>query len=80
MISCQFSLYPLGVENLSPSIDAAIAELRGLGLETDVGAMSTYVSGETETVFQGLRQAFDAAARRGHVVMTVTLSNACPLP
>jgi uncharacterized protein YqgV (UPF0045/DUF77 family) len=80
MISCQFSLYPLGTEDLSPAIDAAIAELRGLGLETDVGPMSTYVSGETETVFRGLRRAFEVAAQDGRVVMTVTVSNACPLP
>jgi hypothetical protein len=31
MISCQFSLYRLGVEDLSPAIDAAVAEMRALG-------------------------------------------------
>ncbi len=78
MISCQFSLYPLGVEDLSPAIDAAVAELSRLGLETDVGPMSTQVSGAVETVFDGLRRAFEAVAREGPVVMTVTVSNACP--
>jgi uncharacterized protein YqgV (UPF0045/DUF77 family) len=80
MISCQFSLYPLGVADLSPAIDAAVAELRGLGLDLEVGAMSTYLTGETSVVFEGLRRAFDAVARDGHVVMNVTVSNACPLP
>ncbi len=79
MISCQFSLYALGVEDLSSTIDAAVAELNRLGLETHVGPMSTYVIGEAETVFFGLRQAFEVAALDGHVVMTVTLSNACPV-
>jgi uncharacterized protein YqgV (UPF0045/DUF77 family) len=79
MISCQFSLYPLGVDDLSPAIDAALDQMRGLGLEIDVGSMSTQVTGETAEVFEGLRRAFDAVARDGHVVMTVTVSNACPI-
>ena len=80
MISCEFSLYPLGVADLGPAIDAAIAELRKQGLSPEPGAMSTYVTGESATVFEALKNAFDAAAREGGVVMTVTLSNACPLP
>ena len=79
MISCQFSLYPLGVDNLGPTIDAALAQMRGLGLDMDVGPMSTQVTGETAQVFEGLRSAFDTVARDGHVVMTVTVSNACPI-
>jgi uncharacterized protein YqgV (UPF0045/DUF77 family) len=79
MISCQFSLYPLGVEDLSPAIDAAVAEMRAMGLELDVGPMSTQVTGETGAVFEGLRRAFEAVAGEGHVVMTVTVSNACPI-
>jgi uncharacterized protein YqgV (UPF0045/DUF77 family) len=80
MISCQFSLYPLGVAELGPAIDAAVAEMKGLGLDLEVGAMSTYLTGEASLVFEGLRRAFDVAAREGHVVMNVTVSNACPLP
>jgi uncharacterized protein YqgV (UPF0045/DUF77 family) len=79
MISCQFSLYPLGVEDLSPAIDAAVAEMRGLGLEVNVGSMSTQVNGDASLVFEGLRRAFEVVARDGHVVMTVTASNACPI-
>ena len=80
MISCQFSLYPLEVADLSPAIDAAIAEFRSLGIETEVGAMSTYMTGESGLIFEGLKRAFDAAAGQGYVVMTVTVSNACPIP
>ena len=80
MISCQFALYPLGVEDLSPSIDAAVAEMKALGLELEVGPMSTQVTGDSSLVFEGLRRAFDTTAQDGHVVMTVTVSNACPVP
>ncbi|MGE0652966.1 MAG: YkoF family thiamine/hydroxymethylpyrimidine-binding protein [Alphaproteobacteria bacterium] len=80
MVSCQISIYPLGVEELGPAIEAAVAELREAGLEPEVGPMATYVTGDEDAVFEGLRRAFAAAAREGHVVMTLTVSNACPLP
>ena len=80
MVSCQISIYPLGVEELGPAIEAAVAELRAAGLEPEVGPMATYVTGDEDTVFEGLKRAFEVAGREGHVVMTITVSNACPLP
>jgi hypothetical protein len=41
--------------------------------------MSTIVTGETATVFYALEAAFVEAGALGHVVMTVTISNACPV-
>jgi hypothetical protein len=41
--------------------------------------MSTLVTGEADVVFTALREAFVRAATLGHVVMTLTLSNACPV-
>ncbi len=79
-ISAQVSLYPLGQENLTPAIQAALDVLAARGLPHQVGPMSTLVWGEAEAVFEALREAFAAAARLGHAVMTVTVSNACPLP
>jgi uncharacterized protein YqgV (UPF0045/DUF77 family) len=80
MISCQFALYPLGVEDLSPALEAAVAEMRELGLQVEVGPMNSQVAGDPALVFEGLQRAFEVVARDGHVVMTVTVSNACPLP
>jgi uncharacterized protein YqgV (UPF0045/DUF77 family) len=79
MISCQFALYPLGVDHLTPAIESAIGELRRSGLEPEPGPMSSYVVGGSQAVFDGLRRAFDAACNGGHVVMTITISNACPI-
>jgi uncharacterized protein YqgV (UPF0045/DUF77 family) len=79
MISCQFSLYPLGVEQLGPVIDNALVALQAPGLEIETGPMSTMVLGETAAVFAALERAFVAASGEGPVVMTVTLSNACPV-
>jgi hypothetical protein len=41
--------------------------------------MSTVVVGEADAVFTALRDGFTRAAEQGHLVMTVTLSNACPV-
>jgi uncharacterized protein YqgV (UPF0045/DUF77 family) len=78
-VSCQFSLYPLGVEHLSPAIEAALAALRERGLTVELGPMSSLVSGPVEEVFAGLAEMFSAAAE-GRLVLVATVSNACPVP
>jgi hypothetical protein len=42
--------------------------------------MSTYVVGEADAIFAALHEAFVQVAATGHVVMTMTVSNACPVP
>jgi len=79
VISAQISVYPLRQEHLSPAIDAVKVALEAKGLEPQIGAMSTLVTGEAESVFAALHEAFERAAATGHVVMTVTISNACPV-
>jgi uncharacterized protein YqgV (UPF0045/DUF77 family) len=78
-ISVQISVYPLRQEHLSPTVNAVEAELNAHGLRPEVGGMSTQVVGETEVVFAALRDAFMRVANSGQVVMTVTVSNACPV-
>ena len=41
--------------------------------------MSTLVTGEAGVLFDALKASFLRAAATGHVVMTVTVSNACPI-
>ena len=79
VISAQVSIYPLRQQHLSPAIQAVTAAFQTRGLESQIGPMSTVVTGEAEVVLAALHQAFEAAAATGHVVMTVTISNACPV-
>lgn len=79
MISAQISMYPLRQEHLSPAIEIVKNALAAYGLELQVGPMSTLVTGAEEKVFPALQKAFIEAAATGHVVMTITVSNACPL-
>jgi uncharacterized protein YqgV (UPF0045/DUF77 family) len=78
--SAQIAIYPLRQEHLTPAINAVHEALRDHGLQPELGPMSTYVVGEDEAVFAALRDAFAQASGTGHVVMTVTVSNACPIP
>jgi formylmethanofuran dehydrogenase subunit E len=78
-ISAQVSLYPLGQETLSSTIDEALHIIQEHELEVRPGAMSTVISGETSVVFQALQRAFEHSAIQGEAVMVVTFSNACPV-
>lgn len=78
-VSAQLSLYPLRQEKLGPAIEQLRQTLEARGLDAQVGPMSTVVSGDSERVFSALKDGFERAAAEGHVVLVVTLSNACPL-
>jgi uncharacterized protein YqgV (UPF0045/DUF77 family) len=79
VVSAQISIYPLRQEHLRPAIDAVRAALEAHNLQPEVGPMSTLVVGEMQEVWTALQEAFTHAATTGHVVMTVTVSNACPV-
>jgi uncharacterized protein YqgV (UPF0045/DUF77 family) len=79
VISAQISIYPLRQEHLSPAIEAVRTALVVRDLRPQIGPMSTVVTGDAGVVFAALQEAFAQAAAAGHVVMTVTVSNACPV-
>jgi len=79
-ITAQVSVYPLGQPVLEPPIQQAIARLLAAGLIMEYGSMSTVIAGEMDVVFATLREVFGELADQGHVIMSVTFSNACPLP
>lgn len=76
--SAQLSVYPLRQERLGPAIEIVHAALQAHGLEPQVGPMST-ITGENQVIFAALGDAFAKAAEVGQVVMTITVSNACPV-
>jgi uncharacterized protein YqgV (UPF0045/DUF77 family) len=80
MSSAQVSVYALRQDHLGPAVETVRTTLEAHGLQAQVGPMSTIVTGETGVVFAALAEAFDKAARTGEVVMTLTVSNACPVP
>jgi uncharacterized protein YqgV (UPF0045/DUF77 family) len=79
IVSAQVAIYPLRQERLTPAITAVSRALEAAGLRPQLGAMSTMVTGEAVAVFRALEEAFAEAGAIGHVVMNVTVSNACPV-
>jgi uncharacterized protein YqgV (UPF0045/DUF77 family) len=77
-VQAEVSLYPLRTLSLSEAITEFLGHVRRPGLSVEVTPMSTRVEGESGTLFEALRDAFDAVAGGGDVVLTVTMSNACP--
>ena len=78
-VSAQISLYPLRQDHLSPAIREMQDVLTAAGLDVAPGPMSTLVTGDGAAVFDTLKASFLRAAATGHVVMTATVSNACPV-
>lgn len=79
-ISAQISLYPLGQEDYSSPVHEVLDVLSERGLSYRMGSMSTVVWGDEGEVFAALQQAFARVTETGLAVMTITVSNACPLP
>jgi tRNA-Thr(GGU) m(6)t(6)A37 methyltransferase TsaA len=79
-IAAQVSLYPLRQMSLSPAIEEALQVFRAHGLDVQLGPMSSLIVGDDAAIFAALQEAFRRAAEQGHVVMSVTFSNACPVP
>ena len=78
-ISAQISLYPLGKDSLSQDITEFVKTLQSKGLQCEMGTMSTVLYGETEVVFDALKEAYSQIASKGACVMISSISNACPL-
>jgi uncharacterized protein YqgV (UPF0045/DUF77 family) len=78
-LAAQISIYPLRQPTLSPVINRALNVFQSYGLEVTTGAMSSLVSGDDEVLFDAIKQAFKKTAEQGEVVMSITLSNACPV-
>jgi uncharacterized protein YqgV (UPF0045/DUF77 family) len=78
-LAAQISIYPLRQPTLSPVINRALNVFQSYGLEVTTGAMSSLVSGNDEMLFSAIKEAFKKTAEQGEVVMTIILSNACPI-
>ena len=77
-IQAEVSLYPLRQDDLTKPIQHFIESLKRDDLNVKTGSMSSVISGDSQIVFQGLQKAFEQAAQRYEIVLTVKISNVCP--
>jgi uncharacterized protein YqgV (UPF0045/DUF77 family) len=73
-VQMEVSLYPFGVEELLPPIKEFIEALRREGLEVEVGPLSSYVVGESETLFSTLGRAFEKVAKKHRCVLVTKVA------
>ena len=77
-VQAEISIFPLRQNELTKPIRQFIELLENNKLRTQLGPMSTLVSGDSQIVFKNLQKAFEKLAQRYEVVMTAKISNACP--
>ena len=78
-IQAEMSLYPLRTLTLAEPIQRFIRHLHQKNIEVKMGTMSSHISGDCKDLFHALSVAFEDVAQEGEMVLTVKVSNACPL-
>ena len=77
-VQAEISLYPLRCSDLIRPIRQFIELLENNKLKVELGPMSSLIVGDSQVVFESLREAFEQLAKEYEVVMTTKISNACP--
>lgn len=74
-IQAEVSFYPLKAPDVTLEIAAFITALRTHDVEIELGALSTLVCGESDAVFDALKQAYHICAQSGTAAMVVKYVN-----
>ncbi len=77
-VQAEISLYPLRQSELTKPIRQFVQALESNKLKVELGPMSSLVTGDSQVVFESLRQAFERLAEEYEVVVNAKISNACP--
>ena len=77
-VQAEVSLYPLRQNDLTEPIQQFVESLKNANLNVKIGSMSSVILGDSKIIFQSLQKAFEQAAQKYEVVLTVKISNACP--
>jgi len=77
-IQVEVSVYPLLTDNIENVVHRFCTELQNDENEVRIGPMSTFISGDSDSIFPRIQHAFEMTAKDHNVVMTLKCSNACP--
>lgn len=77
-VQAEASFYPLRTQQVGETVVRFLEHLRRVGLNVEVGPMSTRMTGESELVFATLGNAFRDTASSCDAVLVLKVSNACP--
>jgi uncharacterized protein YqgV (UPF0045/DUF77 family) len=76
-VQAEVSLYPLRQIDLAEPIQQFVESLKNENLNVKTRSMSSVLLGDSKIIFQSLQKAFEQAAQKYEVVLTVKISNAC---
>ncbi len=65
MLAAEVSLYPQKSRECGEVIKRSVEALSQQGLRYEVGPVSTFIQGDADQVWSGLRTVFEAAGRQG---------------
>ena len=77
-VQAEVSLYPLRQNDLAKPIQQFVQVMESNNLQVKIGLMSSFVTGDSQIVFESLRKAFERLAKKYDVVVNAKISNACP--
>lgn len=77
-VQAEVSLYPLRQNDLTEPIQQFVESLKNENINVKTRSMSSVLLGDSKIIFQSLQKAFEQAAQKYEVVLTVKISNACP--
>ncbi len=80
IITAEFSLYPLGTDDLAGPIRIFADKMEKRGIPLSIGTMSSTAAGALDAVFDALKEAFEAVAQERPCALVAKFSNACPIP
>jgi len=80
LVTAQFSIYPLKVEEYGDYVYEAVRIVKSFGLDVQIGPTSSVTYGESETIFKAFNEVMKQFEGKIHFVFVITISNACPKP
>ena len=72
-VQAEVSLYPLREADLTPPIQQFIERLESRGLQVAIGPLSSTVAGDSASLFDALREAFEDSAQGGARVLVLKI-------
>lgn len=75
--TCQISFLTIGTGEYSKDIKHVLEQIKGSGLEYDIGAMSTVVTGPGQDILKLIGNIYDSVKDTSSFVMDIRLSNVC---
>lgn len=78
LASCEITYFPIQSKDYIEEINKVIKIIKGYEVEVDVGILSTTIRGNSEVIFQMMKEIYDVMTREGcHFTMNMMLSNIC---